>query len=53
MDDLNTVIKYLKTSENISKIILWGRSMGAVTALHFASTFNYNEIQAMILDSAF
>lgn len=32
-DDLKAVIEYLRASGRVSRIALWGRSMGAVTAL--------------------
>jgi pimeloyl-ACP methyl ester carboxylesterase len=32
-DDLKAVIEHLRASERVSRIALWGRSMGAVTAL--------------------
>ena len=51
-EDVNCVIEYLKKTNKVSKIALWGRSMGAVTALLYASK-NQNKISAMILDSGF
>jgi len=50
-DDLLAVLDYLHNLKTISGIALWGRSMGAVTALMHASRDPM--IQAMILDSAF
>lgn len=50
-EDLRLVIKYLKASQGIQHIILWGKSMGAVTALLYAC--KYNDINGVISDSAF
>ena len=51
-DDVDCVVEYLKKSKKVSKIALWGRSMGAVTAIMYAAK-KQNEISAMILDSGF
>ena len=51
-EDVNCVIEYLIKSKKVSKIGLWGRSMGAATAIMFASE-NPKLISAMILDSSF
>ena len=32
-DDVDLVVKYLSTTKKITKIALWGRSMGAVATL--------------------
>ena len=34
--DLDTVVSYLQMSEDVKSIVLWGRSMGAVSALAYA-----------------
>ena len=50
-DDLRVAVEYLKTQAIVSKIGLWGRSMGAVTCiLHAAENKN---IDACVLDSPF
>ena len=36
-DDLEAVIKFLRNSGKVSDIGLWGRSMGAVTALLYGA----------------
>ena len=36
VEDIKIAVKYLKTLKNITKIGIWGRSMGAVTALFYA-----------------
>lgn len=50
-DDLKTVIKYLRESSHTSRIGLWGRSMGAVTALLYGE--EDPSIAGMVLDSPF
>ena len=49
--DLEAVINYLRENRNISTVALWGRSMGAVTALLHAQ--NDATIMGMICDSPF
>lgn len=51
-DDVECVINYLKKTNKVNAIGLWGRSMGAVTALIYASREN-NNLSAILLDSAF
>jgi pimeloyl-ACP methyl ester carboxylesterase len=50
-DDLATVIEYLRVSGEVGAISLWGRSMGAATALLHGD--RDHSISAMVLDSAF
>ncbi len=50
-DDCKCVIDYLRASGTVSLIGLWGRSMGAATALMHGH--RDNTIAAMILDSSF
>jgi pimeloyl-ACP methyl ester carboxylesterase len=50
-DDLIAVIQWLKERQ-ITNIALWGRSMGAATALNFTYNSN-NAIKCLILDSPF
>jgi len=35
--DLETIVKYLRKSNKVSKIALWGRSMGSVASIIYAS----------------
>lgn len=49
--DVETVIKFLRTKEDVSLIGLWGRSMGAVTALMHAD--RDPGLAAIVLDSPF
>ena len=51
-DDVECVINYLKKTNKVSTIGLWGRSMGAVTCLLYASRKN-NNLSAIFLDSPF
>lgn len=50
-DDLKTVITHLRSNKQISRIGLWGRSMGAVTCLLYGA--EDPSIAGMVLDSAF
>ena len=53
-DDVHTVIDYLRNSNKVSTIGLWGRSMGAVTALLCAKEYDYKYvISCVVSDSAF
>ncbi len=53
-NDVQTVLNYLKKSNKVSTIGLWGRSMGAVTALLSSKENNWNNIiNCMVLDSCF
>jgi len=51
-EDVHSVVEFLQKSKKVSKIALWGRSMGAVTAIMYARKHPSN-ISALILDSAF
>lgn len=50
-DDLAAVVDYLRSTGTVSTIALWGRSMGAATAL--LHTHRDPSIAAMVLDSPF
>ena len=50
-DDLDWVIKYLRSQKTVSTIGLWGTSMGAVTWLRYAS--EDPTIAGLVLDSPF
>ncbi|KAH9605032.1 hypothetical protein KSS87_005365 [Heliosperma pusillum] len=50
-NDLGAVVSYLRNTKNVSRIGLWGRSMGAVTCLLYGS--EDPSITGMALDSAF
>ena len=50
-DDVECVINYLRKTNKVSTIGLWGRSMGAVTAIMYGD--RDPSIAGMVLDSAF
>jgi hypothetical protein len=50
-DDVEQVVQYLNESGKVTKIALWGRSMGAVTAIMYASKNPL--ICCIVLDSPF
>jgi dienelactone hydrolase len=50
-DDLAVVVEYLRGTGKVSTIGLWGRSMGAVTALLHGD--RDPSIAGMVLDSPF
>lgn len=50
-DDVEELIDYLRKFRHVNTIGLWGRSMGAVTALLHG--YRDNTIAGMVLDSAF
>ncbi|EGR31913.1 hypothetical protein IMG5_099930 [Ichthyophthirius multifiliis] len=54
-EDLECIIYYLKKNEKIQNIILWGRSMGAVTNFIYLSKNNSFKkfIKCLIFDSGF
>ena len=51
-EDVKCIIEYLQKSKKVGKIALWGRSMGAVTAIMYASE-HPDDISALVLDSGF
>ncbi len=51
MDDVIQVKSFLKSKFGIQEVALWGRSMGAVTALHVGT--KEKDLFAMICDSPF
>ncbi|KAG0631454.1 hypothetical protein M758_1G254700 [Ceratodon purpureus] len=50
-DDLKAVVNHLRTDEQVSRIGLWGRSMGAVTCLMYGA--QDPSVAGMVLDSPF
>ncbi|XP_058761451.1 uncharacterized protein LOC131634845 [Vicia villosa] len=50
-EDLKMVVSYLRENKQVSRIGLWGRSMGAVTCLLYGA--EDPSIAGMVLDSAF
>lgn len=53
VDDLHAVLGWLKEQGKTNKVMLWGRSMGASTALSYDKKVDGLEISGLILDSAF
>ena len=51
VDDLDVVVEYLRKSQHVSTIGLWGRSMGAVTALMYS--YRDPSIAVVVADSPF
>ncbi|EDK31323.1 abnormal long morphology protein, putative (macronuclear) [Tetrahymena thermophila SB210] len=51
-DDVQVVVNHLRSQFNVKSIALWGRSMGAVTALLYTQKYP-TEVQALAIDSAF
>jgi pimeloyl-ACP methyl ester carboxylesterase len=52
-NDVETVMEHLLSSQKISRICLWGRSMGAATSVLFAARNRSPELSCLILDSPF
>jgi len=53
-EDVKTIINYLRFSNKVSTIGLWGRSMGAVTSILCAREFDEKSIiSCVVSDSAF
>lgn len=52
-EDLRTVVEFLKSSQRVSRIGLWGHSMGASSCLLYAGDGANESVCAMVLDSPF
>jgi pimeloyl-ACP methyl ester carboxylesterase len=52
VDDLHAVLTHLKAQEKTSKVVLWGRSMGAATAMMYSKS-DALPVAGLILDSGF
>lgn len=50
--DLANVVRYLQQKFGIEKVSLWGRSMGAVTAVLYCAKY-WRNVRKMVLDSPF
>ena len=50
--DVDALVNYLIKKKNIQQIVLWGRSMGAVTALLYVQK-HFEKISAIVWDSGF
>ncbi len=53
--DVRAVIEYVEEKFGSRRYLLWGRSMGAVTALLYTATYALysDKIAALVLDSPF
>ena len=49
--DVHTVVEYLRGKRLVTDVVLWGRSMGAVAALLYASSHHF--IRCVVADSPF
>lgn len=45
------MVRYLREEHQVERILLWGRSMGAATAILYAA--KYQNIEGLVLDSSF
>ena len=50
-EDIRVVVAHLRTTEGITSVSLWGRSMGAASAILYAATDP--QVHALVLDSPF
>ncbi|CAM9955954.1 unnamed protein product [Choristocarpus tenellus] len=51
--DVADVLAYLRSNNMSHKFVLWGRSMGAASALLYAGRYDTEALSGMILDSPF
>ena len=51
--DLKVVVDYLRSARSVSSVVLWGRSMGAATALLYEPSADSKFVRALIVDSSF
>ena len=52
-DQVAAVLKRLKADEPAAEFVIWGRSMGAASALLYADKYDDPSIKALVLDSPF
>lgn len=50
--DIGTVIDYIRANYKIKRVLLWGRSMGAVAAILYTAN-NNDKVSGLLLDSPF
>jgi pimeloyl-ACP methyl ester carboxylesterase len=53
VQDVLSVVSHLQQTKGVSKISLWGRSMGAATSLMFTGRSTDNSISSLVVDSGF
>lgn len=51
--DLESVLEYLKEKEEVKHFFLWGRSMGAVSAIRHSAIVKNPSVLGMVLDAPF
>lgn len=51
--DVHAVVDYLASKEKYRYIYLWGRSMGAATAIRYCSQISGDFVKGLVLDSPF
>lgn len=52
-DDLASVIRHIRTDPQVGPLALWGRSMGAATALLYGAVDGGRTVGCLVLDSPF
>jgi pimeloyl-ACP methyl ester carboxylesterase len=52
-EDLQTVVNYLESLGNVSKIGIFGRSMGAATAILYCDIIGNDLVKCLVLDSGY
>ena len=52
-DDIESVLKFLKNHLCMEEFVLWGRSMGATTAILHQLKYGCSRVKALVLDSPF
>lgn len=52
-DDILTVLKHLEATEKYGRVVLWGRSMGAVAAVMALDQEENSKVECLVLDSPF
>jgi alpha-beta hydrolase superfamily lysophospholipase len=51
--DVESIIEHLSSKEKFRNFFLWGRSMGAATAIRYCAAFGEEVIKGLVLDSPF
>lgn len=52
MDDVKIVLEEVRKKLNVGRVTIWGRSMGAVTAILFAAKYP-DMVDGLVLDGPF
>jgi len=48
-----SIIEELTSAHGYASLVLWGRSMGGVSAVLYQSRFRHSSVRCMVLDSPF